>query len=242
MEEVERSIIIDWTTPTVGISGVTDNWAATISNKCNTNEQIFKEICEQVPKVEGVDPYGGEASFVIIQNINDLKDDEREKLIQNIFEDYNAYCLYFANSALMSLYAYGETSGLNVHLSSDAAFITPVYSSYTLKHGYIKCSLEELASNIEASIKKIDVGLRGKLLSKIFLSGDSANSDFAAEIAEKLKPVFEGYEVNVTAPGLKTPHMIGANNFSLTQQFYSMRAMRNEYDELGPSGICRVLA
>jgi actin-related protein len=241
MEGEKRSIIIDWATTTVGITGVTDNRAVTISNEFKTNEEIFIEICKQVPEVEGVGPYG-EASFVIIQNVNELKDDERKNLIYLIFEEFNANFLYFANSAHMSLYAYGETSGLNVHLSSDAAFITPVYSSHAIKHGYIKCSLDELASNIEASIKNIDVGLRGKLLSKIFLSGDSANSDFAAEIAEKLKPVFEGFEVNVTAPGLKTPHMIGANNFCLTQQFHSTRATRDEYSELGPGGICNGLA
>jgi len=232
MVDENESIVIDWANRTVGISRDTDDSTVTISNEYTGVEGILFQILQQVPEFS-IENFEGR-SFVIIQNFNEQNNDERQGLAKHVFDIFRAGFLYFANSAHMSLYAYGETSGLNVHLSSDAAFITPVYSSYAVKIGYIKCSLDELASNIEASIKKIDVGLRGKLLSKIFISGDSANSDLAAEIVEKLKPVFEGYEVNVTAPGLKNPHIIGAINFSLTQQFYSMGYSYQDYDVTGP--------
>jgi len=58
----------------------------------------------------------------------------REKMTQIMFETFNVPALYLANTAVLSLYATTQFTGLAIELGYGVSQIVPVYQGYALKH------------------------------------------------------------------------------------------------------------
>eukprot|EP01084_Bolivina_argentea_P234578 394921_1 len=56
----------------------------------------------------------------------------REKTVQLMFETMNVPSMYLANSAVLSLYAFGQTMGLIIDSGHTKTAIVPVYDGYAL--------------------------------------------------------------------------------------------------------------
>jgi len=59
----------------------------------------------------------------------------REKMGEIMFDTFNVPSLYLANTAVLSLYSTGRTTGIVVDSGDGATFTIPIYESISLPHG-----------------------------------------------------------------------------------------------------------
>ena len=58
----------------------------------------------------------------------------REKTIEIMFETFKVPMTYLANSAALSLYESGRTTGIVLESGDGATHIVPIYEGYALPH------------------------------------------------------------------------------------------------------------
>jgi len=58
----------------------------------------------------------------------------REKMTQIMFDTFNAPAMYVSIQAVLSLYAYGRTTGVTLDVGDGVSYSVPIYESYTLPH------------------------------------------------------------------------------------------------------------
>jgi hypothetical protein len=58
----------------------------------------------------------------------------REKMVEIMLEKFNVASVFVANSAVLSLYAAGRTTGLVCELGEDAMYVVPIYEGFSLSH------------------------------------------------------------------------------------------------------------
>jgi len=54
----------------------------------------------------------------------------REKMTQIMFETFKSPAVYFANQAVLSLYASGDTTGIVLHSGEGVTHVVPIYDAY----------------------------------------------------------------------------------------------------------------
>jgi actin len=64
--------------------------------------------------------------------------ENREKLVELIFEKFNFPALCIENKAVLNCYSYGKSSGLNINISESGTYIVPVFEGFKLDPSKIK--------------------------------------------------------------------------------------------------------
>jgi actin-related protein len=65
----------------------------------------------------------------------------REKLVQIVFETFNAPATYICIQAVLSLYASGRTTGLVLDIGDGVAHAVPIYEGFALPHAILRLDL-----------------------------------------------------------------------------------------------------
>merc|ERR1711872_270128 len=65
----------------------------------------------------------------------------REKLVQIVFETFNAPATYVCIQAVLSLYASGRTTGLVLDIVDGVSHAVPIYEGYALPHAILRLDL-----------------------------------------------------------------------------------------------------
>ena len=81
-----------------------------------------------------------EHNIMVIEPAHSLKSD-REKVTNVMFEKFTAHGFYLANSAVLSLFSNGRTSGIVVESSFQSTDIVPVFEGYAMPHSSVKFDL-----------------------------------------------------------------------------------------------------
>ncbi|RWS20561.1 actin 2-like protein, partial [Leptotrombidium deliense] len=63
--------------------------------------------------------------------------ENREEMVVIMFETFNIPAVNVANQAVLSLYAYGHTTGLVVDSGDGMSHTVPIYEGYALPHAII---------------------------------------------------------------------------------------------------------
>merc|ERR1712168_578226 len=67
--------------------------------------------------------------------------DDMEKLVQIVFETFNAPATYVCIRAVLSLYASGRTTGLVLDIGDGVSHAVPIYEGYALPHAILRLDL-----------------------------------------------------------------------------------------------------
>ena len=119
---IERSVITNW----------------------NDIEILWRNAFENVLKV---DP---KECFVLLTDSPTNDVENREKMVENMFEKFDPAGIYIANQAALSLYSAGRMTGLVLDCGYGTSFAAPVYEGYAIKDAIISAKLggKDLTANL----------------------------------------------------------------------------------------------
>lgn len=102
--------------------------------------------------------------------------ENREKMIQMMFEKFDFHSVFIGNQAAMSLFGQGLTSGVVVQLYEDVTDISPVhfYPIKDLCKRFPSTDNESISENIFNTIQAADSKIQLELFKRIVLLGSSS--------------------------------------------------------------------
>ena len=110
---IERSVIVNW----------------------DDVEILWRNAFENVLKV---DP---KECFVLLTDSPTNDVENRDKMIENMFEKFSPAGIYIANQAALSMYSAGRMTGLVLDCGYGTAFAAPVYEGYAIKDAIVSANL-----------------------------------------------------------------------------------------------------
>jgi actin len=66
------------------------------------------------------------------------KKENRERIMQIMFEEFNCPSFYLGNQSVMALFASGRTTGIVLDIGSSVSHVVPVYEGYSLSNGIVR--------------------------------------------------------------------------------------------------------
>ena len=69
---------------------------------------------------------------LLVCDTNDAKKEDREKVIELLFETFEVHSAYLAMSSILAMYATGRTSGMVLECGAGRTLVIPVYEGYPL--------------------------------------------------------------------------------------------------------------
>jgi len=161
--------------------------------------------------------------------LNDNKN--KEKMAELMFETFNVPALYISMQAILSLYAFGRTTGLVVDAGDGVIHIVPVYEGFAISH----------------AIHRTDIGgrditdyLRRLLRQRGYSLSSSAEREIVRDIKErlcyialdpekelKLAEKISGTEKNYTSPDGNTL-TVGAERFMAPELLFNPGVIGSE--------------
>ena len=124
-EALEKRNLLDLVNPVQ--NGVITNWEYI--------EQLWRHVFFNELHIEPQDfcLLFGEKPLIPLQN--------REKMIQVMFETFNAGAFYLCNQEVLSLFSSGRTTGIVLDAGEGTHRIVPIYEGYTIPHAVIESEL-----------------------------------------------------------------------------------------------------
>lgn len=119
---IERSVIMNW-------DDVEILW-----------RNVFENVLEVNPK----------ECFVLLTDSPTNEVENREKMVENMFEKFDPAGIYIANQAALSMYSAGRMTGLVLDCGYGTSFSAPVYEGYAIKDATISAKLggKDLTANL----------------------------------------------------------------------------------------------
>lgn len=135
--------------------------------------------------------------FLIEASLN--SDDNKEKIVQIMFEKFGISAFYIGNQSILSLYANGKISGTVIYSGDGVTHIDPVYEGYSFPN----------------AINRIDFGgrdINNILTQLLFTTGvslkTSAEQQIVRDIREKHCYVSENYEKHIAKSQKNRPRYV----------------------------------
>lgn len=101
----------------------------------------------------------------------------REKMAEIMFETFNVPALYIATQAVLSLYAFGRTTGCVIDIGDGVSHIVPIFEGFALSHAI---------QRIDLAGRDVTTYLQRLLRQNGNLFTSSAEKEIVREIKEKL--------------------------------------------------------
>jgi len=175
---------------------------------------------------------------------------DRERLVQLLFETFNATAVYLTTRSALPVYTLGSTTGGVVVLDTESgagyAYVVPVYDGYALTSAISKLWLEtaddvksdRVCEAIYNSIRKCDLDLHKDLYASIVLSGENTMMPDVADIVQNKIVALAPRTALVRVIALpERRHLVWASGSLMGSLafFYYTCISKQEYDEAGPS-------
>jgi actin-related protein len=109
----------------------------------------------------------------------------REKMVQIMFETFNTPAMYVASQSVLSLYAYGLTTGVTVEMGDGAAQVVPVWDGHVLRSAAVESRV---------SGREITDYLMKILTERGFVFTTTAEREIVRDMKEKLCYVAADFE------------------------------------------------
>ncbi len=195
-------------------------------------EKILHHIFYNALKVEPED------SEVLIALSPESTSQNRERIIQILFETFNTQAAYVSWDPVLSLYAAQRTSGIVIQQGASYYRVTSIYEGYMQK-SVRAGSGSDIVSSIKEVISALSTGQRASVISSVLITGmkvtdaDSIYEKFVSVAAGDSKPV----QLNFSPPPESSWR--GGSILSALSTFADMWVTKDEYDESGPSIVHR---
>nr|XP_027200353.1 actin-like [Dermatophagoides pteronyssinus] len=112
----------------------------------------------------------------------------REKMVQTMFDDYGFQSCFIAVQAVLSLYASGRTTGLVLDSGDGVSHIVPIYDGFSMPASVIRLDLagREVTERFQKLLCESGINLR-----------TSAELEICRDIKEKTSYIADDYEAEL---------------------------------------------